>query len=389
MKIKFSAPKIKNLKPGIKSKEYFDKGRDHGAGAFGIRVSPKGKKAWFVMYTNKDKEVTRFALGVYPDKSLHDARIEADNTMADVRKGNDPQQKRVDYKTSETFSDLWETYLESPRAKKKTDSTLKTERQKYEKILKPVFGEMKVQDIKKKDLVRVMDKMATTAPVNANRLHSLLSMLFKKFAVGKGWIELNPMSEVEKPGGPEKKRQRFLSDSEIKTLWPELPPYFQLILLTCQRPGEVLAARHDEMENGDWIIPEEKSKTDQINTVPLSPEARSSMPEQERGSGYLFPSNSATGHLQYTAKARKAIQEKTGVKDWTAHDLRRTGRTLLARLKVPHHIAERILNHAVGPMEETYNMYDYLDEKRIALQKLSDELGRITGGPGILTRSNS
>ena len=52
-----------------------------------------------------------------------------------------------------------------------------------------------------------------------------------------------------------------------------------------------------------------------------------------------------------------------------SHDLRRTGRTGLARLGVKVDIAERVLNHARERIEATYDLHEYIDEKREALRK--------------------
>ena len=56
---------------------------------------------------------------------------------------------------------------------------------------------------------------------------------------------------------------------------------------------------------------------------------------------------------------------------WTLHDLRRTFRTNLGRLKVRPDIAERLVNHvsARTEMEETYDLYTYLPEMREAMEK--------------------
>ena len=56
------------------------------------------------------------------------------------------------------------------------------------------------------------------------------------------------------------------------------------------------------------------------------------------------------------------------------HDLRRTCRSLLAGAGVPGHIAERCLNHKLKGVEGIYDRYDYLDERREALQKIADQL---------------
>ena len=60
------------------------------------------------------------------------------------------------------------------------------------------------------------------------------------------------------------------------------------------------------------------------------------------------------------------------IEHFTIHDLRRTCRSLLASLGVPGHIAERCLNHKVKGVEGIYDRYDYLGERREALQKLGD-----------------
>ena len=60
---------------------------------------------------------------------------------------------------------------------------------------------------------------------------------------------------------------------------------------------------------------------------------------------------------------------KHGIKPFTLHDLRRTVRTGLARLKVEPHIAQRVLNHAQRGVVRTYDLHQYEGEKRTALEK--------------------
>ncbi|HKQ14437.1 MAG TPA: hypothetical protein VJT80_13465, partial [Steroidobacteraceae bacterium] len=63
-----------------------------------------------------------------------------------------------------------------------------------------------------------------------------------------------------------------------------------------------------------------------------------------------------------------------GIDAFTLHDLRRTCRTGLARLKVEPHIAERVLNHAQEKIAGTYDQWAYIDEKRAALDKWATHL---------------
>ena len=59
------------------------------------------------------------------------------------------------------------------------------------------------------------------------------------------------------------------------------------------------------------------------------------------------------------------------------HDLRRTGRTTLGRLKVPPFVGESVINPSKDVLEETYNLWDYFDEKRDALERLENYLVRL------------
>jgi integrase len=77
------------------------------------------------------------------------------------------------------------------------------------------------------------------------------------------------------------------------------------------------------------------------------------------------------------AKCVRRFKE-AGIDAFTLHDLRRTCRTGLARLKVEPHIAERVLNHAQEKIPGTYDRHAYLDEKRAALDKWAAHLKELS-----------
>ena len=63
------------------------------------------------------------------------------------------------------------------------------------------------------------------------------------------------------------------------------------------------------------------------------------------------------------------------------HDLRRTARTHLAALGVAPYIAEMCLNHKPAKgIEAVYNVHDYFEERRAALNALSDLLAQCEKG---------
>jgi integrase len=78
--------------------------------------------------------------------------------------------------------------------------------------------------------------------------------------------------------------------------------------------------------------------------------------------------------------AKTALDKRSGVGGWTIHDLRRTFRTGLGKLRIPPHIAERCLNHSKGGIEAIYDRYHYEHEIKAALVLWSDHVREITTG---------
>ena len=62
------------------------------------------------------------------------------------------------------------------------------------------------------------------------------------------------------------------------------------------------------------------------------------------------------------------------------HDVRRTVRTRLSQLRVPREVAEAVLGHAPPSIVGTYDMYQFIDEKRAALDRWARHLDGIVRG---------
>ena len=340
---------------------------------------------WFVLYRGNDGKQKRYVVGTYPQMPLAEARTAI--SALGIVTGKDPVAEEkadadVRRKIKPTMTDLWNAYIESRKLTSKAKSTVIEEDRKWDREIKPIFGETAVADIQPRDLAELLDTLAKKSPVSANRLHSFLSIFFKP-ALRKGWIPVHPLQWVDKPA-KEKPRKRFLSDEEIKTLWSLLPSVndnardiIKMMLFTAQRKGEIFKMAWGEIENGVWR--QSDNKTDSYNLVPLSPPVIEIL-EKRKGSGttWVFPSSRGSQHhIKGIKRARIALNEKMAGEPWTEHDLRRTARTLMSRLKIKHHIRERVLNHSQTGIVQVYDQHDYLDEKRDALEKLASEIERI------------
>lgn len=73
---------------------------------------------------------------------------------------------------------------------------------------------------------------------------------------------------------------------------------------------------------------------------------------------------------------------RIGIEHFRPHDLRRTAITGMAKLRVPREERERVVNHAVGRLERTYNLHDYDDLKRVALTRWAEHLATVIHGKG-------
>jgi integrase len=69
--------------------------------------------------------------------------------------------------------------------------------------------------------------------------------------------------------------------------------------------------------------------------------------------------------------------QKLGIAKFIAHDLRRTCRTYLSRLGIDQFIAERVLNHVREGIEGVYDLYEFLPQKRRALEQWATYLDTI------------
>jgi integrase len=224
-----------------------------------------------------------------------------------------------------------------------------------------------------------------------------------RFGVHRGLVESSPVQLLYRPGGKEKPRERCLSDAELKALLknPKAATRFErlshaivLFLLTAVRRSELALASWSEIDFNakTWHVPGEHVKgregEGKAHTVPLSDWAVQEFEALQRlakHSRWVLANDEDDGPINPKLLTRGVARcqprmQKLGIAEFTLHDLRRTCRTGLARLKVAPHIAERVLNHAQEAIPGTYDTHDYLEEKREALDKWAAHLTSVTHG---------
>jgi integrase len=250
----------------------------------------------------------------------------------------------------------------------------------------------------------IVDRGAKTM---ANRTAAIISQMFK-WGIQQRIVKATPVVLMYPPGGTEKPKTRVLSDEELAALLGSLDDVMfrapttisaiRIALLTaCRRSELVLAKWSDLTLEGDkpqWRIPPENSKTGAECLMPLVPDAVREFRNLKKRSGrsrYVTPiaeeNRKDKGDIpidpklvtRSLARHLETLSEH-GVKAFTLHDLRRTVRTGLSKLKIQPHVAERILNHKQPGIAPVYDVFAYLDEKCDALDKWAAHLQSLLKG---------
>jgi integrase len=130
------------------------------------------------------------------------------------------------------------------------------------------------------------------------------------------------------------------------------------------------------------MIPDEHSKNGKGHTVPLSDWAVrefEALQRLARHNRFVLPNEAGDGPpdpkllTRGVARCLKRMKELK-IDAFTLHDLRRTCRTGMGKLKIQTHVAERVLNHKLPGIVDVYDTGDYFDEKRDALNKWAAHL---------------
>jgi integrase len=353
-------------------------------------------------------KVERVPIGKYPDVSLRDARLKADELRRQVAAGKNPAHHRRTA-SDRTFAALAERYLREYAERHK--KTAAADRQALNKHVLPKWKSKDFEQLRRADLIKLIEAIISNgAPTQANRVHSLVSGIFT-FAVETDLLPANPFSKLRKRG-IERVSTRVASDDELRLFWEHsvLPPVskatgiaLRLALAIGCRAGEAAGMRRSELafdrqgRPTSWMIPGTRSKNGRANYLPLSPLAVELISEALTMSGdadYVFPSRTAEGAIKghaLTVAMRRiatALPKGTpGADTWRGnplgvHDLRRTCATRMAALGIPLEDRAAVLGHApVGVTKRHYDQHERADEKRRALTRWAQALSAILTPP--------
>lgn len=386
---------------------------------------------------NKARDLVK--AGIDPRANKKVARIEAQAAIIEVIRAD--EQKRNE---SLTFIDLYTVWIKD--GVNRSDGN-KYITQSFNKHAIPVLGNIEVRHLTENHLRDVYRSIITAGKTpTAVELSKDIGQMLRWAEKRKPWrallIDGNPteLVDIEQlvPNDYTKERKRQLSVEEIIKLqtifdatgqhYADAPQKYGterplkkearialwLCLGTICRIGELMMTewKHVNFEQRTWFIPAANTKGKRgkkcDQTVHLSSFTLDQfrlLHEMTGDSKWTFPARYNDGHVciktvskqvgdrqvkfkNRTRKLKFRVENNSlvvGDEEWTPHDLRRTGATLMQKLKISREVINLCQNHVIGTkVDRVYLLDDYADEKRDAWNKLGDRLEAILRASNVI-----
>jgi integrase len=377
---------------------------------FGVRVTAQGRRTFILVarYPGSSNP-TRRAIGEYDAVSLNTARTTARNWLELIQKGIDPhlelerQRRSEQRKRENTFAAVAEAFIAEKLSRERKGREVERD---IRRQLIPLWGRLPITEITDIDVIAMVKAKGRTAPAQARNLLGVVKRLLRWAYVQKVYgLTVSPADGIKPVDFLEDKAvgDRILSDDELFALWRAsgcLPyphgPIYRLLMLSALRLNEAADASWSEFDltKRIWTIPAARMKGKnrgkgqaRPHAVPLTGDilfVLDTLPRFTKGD-HLFSTTFGASPAWMTDKVKKRVDKRmlrtlralarrrggdlanVTLPHWTNHDIRRTVRSGLSRLKVTEEAREAVLAHVRPGIKGTYDHHDYLEEKREAL----------------------
>ena len=352
---------------------------------FAVKVTARGRKAYFLKYRTADRTQRKPSIGVHGKLTVDVAREIARKWSAEVAAGRDPSASRMEKRDAPTFADLAEVYLSEHAYPYKAPSAAKEDARMLRVNLLPLWSSKRVEAVTLRDVSRMHAEIRSRIGLySANRHLALVGKMFS-LAVKSGDRTDNPARGVKMYR--EAKRDRWLRPDEIRRMFESLAhepdsvvrAALTFILLTGARKTEALAAKWQDIDFDAalWRIPKTKAQVPQ--TLPLSTLALSVLQSLPRvaGNPHVFPGKAAGRNLVNLSKPWLRVRERAGLADVRVHDLRRSLGSLMVQGGATLYVTQRALRHADS--RTTADVYAHLgdDPTRSAFEAVGKKVAAL------------
>lgn len=358
-----------------------------------------GKQAYLFIYRfNKKKHELRIGDASLITPAM--ARAKAIEFRSLLEQGIDPYEVRHRKRMAESTADkLFKDFV--PEAIEKIAETKQWRNEKslmqwtntIEAYALPVIGNMVLREIKREDIIEVLQPIWKQKTETASRLRGRIEAIFD-LAIVMGYYEgpnpatwrgnlsffLPPITKVQKV-----KHHDALTFGELRTFFKErfeqkvVHVSTQAVLfgaLTATRANEFIEMtwREVDFEKKVWTIPAERRKDGKPypHRIPLSVQAIQVLERMEKSNRYVFAKASGVGHISKETP-RVIILKRFG--HGTMHGCRSTFSDWATENGWSDVLREKSLMHATGnEVSQAYQRSDLLEQRRPLMQAWADAL---------------
>jgi integrase len=366
----------------IKGKEFF--WWDTELPGFGLRVFAGGSRSWFVQFRQRGKQM-RITLGRPPEVRAEEARTLARAQLAKVMLDGLPvaQKAKRDNPGATLFRDFalrfWADYSRHWKP-----STRKGNRARIFKDLTDILGHLRVDAIRKADVLRWRDSWAGRSGA-FNRTIPILSVMM-------GYAEqlgMRPRGSNPCRGTPRYKRKlvdRFLSAREFNRLAASLRDFeetnpiavqaIRLLIYTGARHGEVVGLRWEWVQPPRLMLPDSKTGAKIVYLNRQAQAVLDAMPNRA-DTGLVFPSVRGDKPIALSPVWLE-MRRHAALPDVRLHDLRHSFASIAIADGISLVVIGKLLGHALA---ETTERYAHLADEAIAdaAKRISGSLARHLG----------
>ena len=253
---------------------------DAASPGFGVKVTPKGRKVFLVLYRTggAGSRLRKYTIGPYGRVTLHQARLAAQKVFSAKVEGRDLAAEKREARrrvVADQVEDLLETFIAQHVSQNRSAGEMS--RLLRREVGRPWAGRS-IHEITKRDVVEVISAIEQRgAPSAANKtLKSIKTFL--RWCVGRAVLDQSPAEGVPLPA-KEVARDRVLNDQELAQVILAARrmggPYggiVEFLALTGQRREEVARMMWDELDLAQrvWTLPKSRTKNAKEHVVHLS-----------------------------------------------------------------------------------------------------------------------
>jgi integrase len=345
--------------------------RNRQAGKWVLRLTIHGKRR-------------EMGFGRWPDVSIAEARERAEDARRQLRNGVDPIAEREIARRNVrrlTVADAIDGCFKARQAELKDDGKAGRWMSPLQVHVIPKIGTYQIEDVDQHILEVVLSPIWHSKPGAAAKALNRFNLTLKHAAALGLDVDLQATMKARALMG----RQRHEVTHIPSLPYQEAPEFYswlksksgvsaralRFLILTIARTSEVRLATFDEIEEGIWTLPGERTKTGREHRIPLGADAVAIVEECRSLSDcdHLFPSY---GSKPISDAAMSAFMNREGYHA-RPHGFRATFRTWVEeQTETPYEVKETALGHLVDTKTvQAYQRSDRLEKRKLLMEDWS------------------